>query len=513
MTRPDLRAASPHAIDSGVFLLAAQLPDAPLADGEDAEWELTGATQVNSAWAVRHGGRDSWANDARELVEALRRKLGSESDRDRAEVAVQVVAFECGDDWVAAAASADDSAAGVPVAAISAAVVEAACDQDSDLPVLWPSRVAAGVADEWWGPDDRLSWPGDWWPLQRSDRIALTCSRNALGPIRVWYIASAVPLERPGEGGQHGSEDGDRLATLGDLLLTDGATMQVNAMAYYWLWSARQRHHLIRSHYNESAVAEERAVVDAHVRTASADSDMARLCEQVEPAVHRARQAATVAQRGLSEFVINQVKLDQARTRFERQLGRPSGGAWKFLEGDLWQQDSRRATIAGRCDRVRLIAGQLGAELEHLDRRSLNTSTRAQAEATRGQERAARSAAIATMVLTVVLGAAGVTQVSSDDHVRIGILLIVTALLGSASYNLTFRSEPNNAAHTGLTVAAWLGSAAGLIALSRSDTPWLWLAAVVAVVGNVANTIVLHHYRDGEPGRDGSALGPSVESL
>lgn len=286
----------------------------------------------------------------------------------------------------------------------------------------------------WWSGWEATADPSTWIAPVNIAGGRLTTTRLCLSPIRIWAATSVYALE-----GARGS--------LSELFVTDGSTGELGGAALVGAVNARQRRRVIEAIELESA--------------APPPSDA-----PTAVSVERLHTIALQAERLVSQMAIDGVNATAAYRRLEQWTG-----PCDLIEDDLLFQTARSATAQGVADRARLAAIAAERKLHHSDAVAQKEST--------------RNNTLATLGLTIVVGAAAFAQLASEVPMRVAIGILTATLLMSIGYQVTFGHHGSPAWRTLFAVAALAGTIAASIvaqASTRAGAGWI---TTVGLFGNV----------------------------
>lgn len=271
-------------------------------------------------------------------------------------------------------------------------------------------------------------WPGGWHPTQRSDHLAITCTRRALPAVRLWFVASTA-LYVDVRGGH----------SLSDLLETDDERGTRGALAQYVGYLARERRHRVKGMWISEGA------------------------DQTEDPVSHAQETAKLREVE-AELNVTAVNLSAAAARLAAWLGPPDSGGWTFLKADDLDMALSLATARGNAERASAIQDRLWVRQQHSDAVAQRAETRANTYAT----------LLLAVVAGAFTGAALVTQRRTAASIAFGGTLFVIGLL------VVDAARPYRRIHGLLALAVMAGAgAAGAKAVGTSNV----IAAVAVAIG------------------------------
>src|ERR1039457_282543 len=289
--------------------------------------------------------------------------------------------------------------------------VTRAADPLSLVGVSWSREPLMAIADPWTSELTRgwHLWPGGWHTIERTGKVAITCTASALSAVRVWFVASAVGYVEPA------GRD-----SLSGLLETDDKLHVRGPLAQYAGYLAVERRHRIAG-----------MLLSA---TADATDDPVRHAVEVA----NLRQAQT-------NLSVTAVNVSASATRLAAVLGpRGSAGGWTFLSADKRQMAASLATARGNTGRATAVQDRLQAMQAHADAVQQHAETRANTHATLllavaagafagaalpSQHRAAAAAALGGALFVIGL----LVVDAARPYLRIHRLLAITALGGAGA--------------------------------------------------------------------------------
>lgn len=289
--------------------------------------------------------------------------------------------------------------------------VTRAADPLSLVGASWSREPLMAIADPWTSELTRgwHLWPGGWHTIERTGKVAITCTASALSAVRVWFVASAAGYVEPA------GRD-----SLSGLLETDDKLHVRGPLAQYAGYLAVERRHRIAG-----------MLLSA---TADATDDPVRHAVEVA----NLRQAQT-------NLSVTAVNVSASATRLAAVLGpRGSAGGWTFLSADKRQLAASLATARGNTGRATAVQDRLQAMQAHADAVQQHAETRANTYATLllavaagafagaalpSQHRAAAAAALGGALFVIGL----LVVDAARPYLRIHRLLAITALGGAGA--------------------------------------------------------------------------------
>lgn len=294
----------------------------------------------------------------------------------------------------------------------------------------WSRESLMGGIDPWTAElaQGGRRWPGGWHKIERSDHLAITCTRRALPAVRLWFVASTS-----GYVDVHGG------SSLSGLLETDDAVGTRGALAQYVGYLAVERQHRIAGMLLSSAADHADDVVTHAVEVAN--------LRETEANIN-----------------VTAVNVSAAAARLAASLGPRASEGWTFLRGDDRDMAASLATAQGNAERHSAIQARLQATQQHRDAVAQGRDTRANTYAT----------LLLAVAAGAFAGAALASQRRAAASVAFGGTLFVLGLL------VVDAARPYRRLHGLLAPAVMAGaSAAGAVAFGSSNL----VTAVAAVIG------------------------------
>jgi hypothetical protein len=315
--------------------------------------------------------------------------------------------------------------------------VTRAADPLSLLGANWSREPLMPVADPWTCEltQSWQRWPGGWYELERTSRVAITCTRSALSAVRVWFVASAA-----GYVDEAGGE------SLSGLLETDDRRPVRGALAQYAGYLAVERRHRVAG----------------MLLSATAD----KAAEAGDPVGHAVEVAnLRQAETNLNVTVVN---VAASADRLAARLGSRGTRGWAFLTADARELEASLATVRGNVGRAAAVQDRLQVMQAHAD------ALRQQAET--------HANSYATLLLTVAAGAFAGAALPSQHRAA------AAAAFGGALFAISLlvvdAARPYLRIHRLLVVIVLAGAgAAGAAALSLTWSLTLAGAAVGGAAG------------------------------
>jgi hypothetical protein len=235
-----------------------------------------------------------------------------------------------------------------------------------------------------------------WCDPEQSDQIVLQTSASTLTQVRLWAAATLLPMV----------DETEARLTLSDLLVTDARTGALGAVPHVGLTNARQRRHAIRASFH-----------DAPQKTIGLDADPTSVDEPLVRKFHAAR-----ASKYLTQMRTTDVNVRIANQRLLRWV-EPGFRD----EDDKLFQDARMATVAAIAARAERAADDAQRQQRHNDAVAQKQST--------------RNNTLATLSLTVAVGAATFAALANSTAMKSAIGITAATILGSLGYQIAFGSQ------------------------------------------------------------------------
>lgn len=235
--------------------------------------------------------------------------------------------------------------------------VTLAADPLSLLGLNWSRESLMPIVDPWTSELTRgwQQWPGGWLDIERTSRVAITCTRSALSAVRLWFVASTASYVD-----KAGSE------SLSGLLETDDKLSVRGPLAQYGGYLAVERRHRVAG-----------MLLSA---TAGATDDPVRHAVEVA----NLSQAET-------NLGVTAVNVAASADRLAASLGSRGMQGLAFLNSDAREVEASLATARGNVGRAAAVQDRLQAMQAHADAVRQHAETRANS--------------YATLLLTVAAGA------------------------------------------------------------------------------------------------------------
>lgn len=340
------------------------------------------------------------------------------------------------------------------------------------------SQVWAALEELWINDDldlwsvNRLSveFPAGWHPFEGGESMQIRATTESLGQLRLWHVVTQNPIWNVS--GSEPAAPGQLSVT--DQLITDpyGAPTPLQS---YVRWLSRQRHHARAAEVHDGRSSEIWKRLEIEGRAVS----LATLQETgAEQALH-----AASAQRCLTELRVNTVNVRRYREALAEQFEVPPSKG--LFASDALFEEARVATMRGIAERTSLQAQQLQIERDSRQRVEQTAAT--------------RSSSLATLFLTVVAGSGTFVQLSTDNDIRAGILLITAPLLAALGYLVTHRdSKDENWVPAAVGATAGL-SIAGFVTIAAAGSDQSLRVFAVTAIANAVMFWLWSCYKDGEP--------------
>lgn len=417
----------------------------------------------------------SWSSAAGQAIVSRRLSRGTDAAGQLARIAGEVMAeaawidLSLGQDttlscaarldvvlWTAGGEPPGDEDIGSWIGAVTRAT-----DPLSLVGAGWSREPLMAIVDPWTSELTRgwHLWPGGWQEIERTGRLAITCTRSALSAVRVWFLASAASYVEPAGG-----------ESLSGLLETDDELAVRGVLAQYAGYLAVERRQRIAGMLLSV--------------TADVTDDPVRHAVQVA----NLRQAKT-------NLDVAAVNVSASAIRLAAVLGSRGSEGWALLNADKQEMVASLATARGNAERANAIQDGLQATQAHADAVRQQAETRANTYATLllavvagaftgaalpSQHRAATSVAIGGALFVIGL----LVVDAARPYLRIHRLLAITVLAGAGAAG---------AAALGLrwplvVAGAAVGGAAGyglfcLVQALRRQPPWPLVARLTRQPG------------------------------
>jgi hypothetical protein len=320
----------------------------------------------------------------------------------------------------------------------------------------WSLESLMGSLDPWTAElaRDGCRWPGGWQRIERSDHLAITCTRRALPAVRLWFVASTS-----------GYVDVHGRRSLSGLLETDDAVATRGALAGYV----------------------GRLAVERQDRMAG--MLLSKAADLTDDVVTHGVQVAKLRE---TETNINiaGVNVCAAAARLAASLGPRASEDWTFLRGDDRDIEISLATARGNAERQSAVQARLQVMQQHRDAVAQGRDTRANTYAT----------LLLAVAAGAFAGAALASQRRAAASIAFGGTLFVVGLL------VVDAARSYRRIHGALALAVMAGAgAAGAAAFGSSKL----VTALAAVIGAAVGFALFYVAWDWQRSRDrpGRLLG------